>query len=132
MFKEFVASNRPSLDIEDVATGETWFGSQALAKGLCDEIKAADDVLTEYVDNGFNVYSVEYKEPSELGDLKSLLTAESPKEPGLIQRGIRWLVQTVSNEIRSEIAVTGSPGRGGTSVDQQYMIRDDSADRYRM
>ena len=36
-----VSTNRPSLDIELVATGETWLGPDALAKGLCDEAEWA-------------------------------------------------------------------------------------------
>ena len=31
--------NRPSLDIDKVATGETWFGQDALDRNLCDEIR---------------------------------------------------------------------------------------------
>jgi ClpP class serine protease len=47
LFKNFVASQRPQLDIDAVATGETWFGADALARGLCDELKTTDDVLLE-------------------------------------------------------------------------------------
>lgn len=35
LFRGFVAENRPSLDIDKVATGETWFGEDALKMGLC-------------------------------------------------------------------------------------------------
>ena len=58
LFKNFVKSQRPQLDIEDVATGDTWFGSDALDKGLCDEIATADDILLDFVDNGYDVYEV--------------------------------------------------------------------------
>lgn len=47
LFKSFVASQRPGLVIDEVATGETWFGADALARGLCDELKTTDDVLLE-------------------------------------------------------------------------------------
>ncbi|MDN5682110.1 MAG: protease SohB, partial [Ewingella sp.] len=36
LFKEFVHQHRPSLDIDSVATGEHWFGTQAREKGLID------------------------------------------------------------------------------------------------
>ncbi len=36
--QEFVQRMRPALDIEQVATGEHWYGQQALEKGLVDEI----------------------------------------------------------------------------------------------
>lgn len=45
LFKEFVSSKRPSLDIESVATGEHWYGSVALNKGLVDEVSTSDDYL---------------------------------------------------------------------------------------
>jgi serine protease SohB len=35
LFRDFVQENRPQLDIEKVATGETWFGTAALERGLC-------------------------------------------------------------------------------------------------
>eukprot|EP00957_Ditylum_brightwellii_P179888 13703630-Ditylum_brightwellii.AAC.1 len=38
LFKGFVKKNQPQLDIDSVATVETWFGTDALNKGLCDEI----------------------------------------------------------------------------------------------
>lgn len=58
LFKSFVKNQRPQLDIETVATGETWFGEDALAKGLCDELGTADDVLLDFVDSGYDVYEV--------------------------------------------------------------------------
>ncbi|MEB8477280.1 protease SohB [Cronobacter malonaticus] len=45
IFKEFVHSMRPSLDIEAVATGEHWYGVQAKEKGLVDEISTSDDLI---------------------------------------------------------------------------------------
>ena len=36
LFREFVAQNRPELDLEAVATGEAWYGKRALAMGLID------------------------------------------------------------------------------------------------
>ncbi|MDU5848888.1 MAG: protease SohB, partial [Cronobacter sakazakii] len=45
LFKEFVHSMRPSLDIDAVATGEHWYGVQAKEKGLVDEISTSDDLI---------------------------------------------------------------------------------------
>jgi serine protease SohB len=44
-FKEFVRQNRPGLDIEKVANGDTWLGREALALGLVDELATSDDYL---------------------------------------------------------------------------------------
>ncbi len=45
LFKEFVARNRPTLDVEAVSTGEYWFGEQALEKNLADQLCTSDDFL---------------------------------------------------------------------------------------
>lgn len=47
LFKEFVAAQRPSLDMARVATGEHWYGKRALDLKLCDELKTSDDYLLE-------------------------------------------------------------------------------------
>lgn len=45
LFKSFVQKYRPHLNLSEVATGEYWYGDQALGKGLIDEIKTSDDYL---------------------------------------------------------------------------------------
>lgn len=47
LFKAFIANSRPELDVEQVATGEVWFGEQAKALNLIDEISTSDDYLME-------------------------------------------------------------------------------------
>ena len=39
LFKGFVARHRPQLDIEAVATGETWYGEDALERKLADSLQ---------------------------------------------------------------------------------------------
>ena len=45
LFKEFVAENRPGLDLDAVATGEYWYGARAQALNLIDAIRTSDDYL---------------------------------------------------------------------------------------
>lgn len=45
LFKTFVAEHRPALVLEKVATGEHWFGYQALELGLVDGLSTSDDFL---------------------------------------------------------------------------------------
>jgi serine protease SohB len=45
LFKRFVHDMRPTLDIDAVATGEHWYGTQALEKGLVDAVSTSDDLL---------------------------------------------------------------------------------------
>jgi serine protease SohB len=60
LFKDFVGENRPSVDVPKVATGEVWFGQQAIDLKLVDELGTSDQYLMEAsVDAA--VYSVTYK-----------------------------------------------------------------------
>jgi len=45
LFKQFVAEQRPQLQIAQVATGEHWFGYQALPLGLVDELATSDELV---------------------------------------------------------------------------------------
>merc|ERR1740138_2032063 len=36
LFKRFVADNRPQVDIDAIATGETWLGPDALSRQMVD------------------------------------------------------------------------------------------------
>lgn len=47
LFKQFVTANRPLVDIDKIATGEHWFGQQALALNLVDEIATSDDLILD-------------------------------------------------------------------------------------
>jgi serine protease SohB len=45
LFKSWIAERRPELDLDAVADGSIFYGTDALVKGLCDEIATSDDVL---------------------------------------------------------------------------------------
>jgi len=45
LFKAYLQRFRPQLDLERLATGEHWYGEQALELGLVDELRTSDDLL---------------------------------------------------------------------------------------
>ncbi|MDB6096244.1 MAG: sohB [Francisellaceae bacterium] len=47
LFKQFVQHYRPQLDIDKIATGEHWYGTQAIDLNLIDDIITSDDYLFE-------------------------------------------------------------------------------------
>ncbi|WGE79369.1 protease SohB [Actinobacillus equuli] len=65
LFKQFVAQNRPQLEIEKIATGEHWFGKQALVLNLVDEISTSDDLLLNAVKEK-EVIELSFKEKKNL------------------------------------------------------------------
>jgi serine protease SohB len=75
LFKEFVADSRPTLDINAVATGETWFGKRALDKGLIDDISTSEDYLFSHHPEK-DIYHVAWVEKHSIAD-KLGLTAEA-------------------------------------------------------
>ena len=59
LFKEFVQRARPSLDIDKVATGEVWYGQNALSEGLIDELGTSDAYIQQHLED-WEVYEVRY------------------------------------------------------------------------
>jgi serine protease SohB len=59
LFKEFVKAQRPSLDVEKVATGEYWLGRRTLELGLVDRLGTSDEYLLERAKTA-SLYRVAY------------------------------------------------------------------------
>lgn len=47
LFKDFVSVRRPEMNIEEIATGEYWHGTQAHKLGLVDQLTTSDEWLLE-------------------------------------------------------------------------------------
>ncbi|TNC92904.1 MAG: protease SohB [Thalassolituus sp.] len=60
LFKNHVRQFRPRVDIEAVATGDIWYGSQAIDHRLIDEVGTSDDYLVSACDKA-DVYTVSYE-----------------------------------------------------------------------
>lgn len=60
LFKNHVSHFRPALNIAEVATGDTWYGQDALANNLVDELGTSDDYLVAAC-NDADVFEVGYE-----------------------------------------------------------------------
>mgnify|MGYP006105006185 CR=1 FL=1 len=60
LFKQFVHQNRRRLDIDEVANGDVWYGSQAIKHNLIDEISTSDEFLNTCCET-HNVWEVSFK-----------------------------------------------------------------------
>ncbi|WP_313046974.1 protease SohB [Atlantibacter hermannii] len=76
LFKRFVKEMRPSLNIDEVATGEHWYGVQAREKGLVDAISTSDDLILEKM-KVREVVSVRYLRRKKMMDRFTGSAAES-------------------------------------------------------
>jgi len=59
LFKQFVSTHRNVLDIERVATGEHWYGRQALDLKLVDDLQTSDDYLLNSREEA-DLYAISY------------------------------------------------------------------------
>ena len=59
LFKDFISENRPSIDIDAVATGEAWPGRRALERKLIDAIQTSDEYITSQQDDA-DIFEIEY------------------------------------------------------------------------
>ncbi|SEK83144.1 protease SohB [Ectothiorhodospira marina] len=66
LFKTFLSRYRPSLDMDQVGTGEHWYGEQARPLGLVDELGTSDDVLMKLA-REHDLYEITYKRRQSLG-----------------------------------------------------------------
>lgn len=85
LFKEFVSARRPGVAIDEVATGETWFGSRARALKLVDELRTSDDYLVAQFDHA-DVYEVAFVRKKNLPRRLGLAAVA-----GIEHLVLRWL-----------------------------------------
>lgn len=67
LFKDFVQQMRPTLDLDKVATGEHWYGRQALDLGLIDEIGTSDALIIARMER-FSVLGVQFARKKKMID----------------------------------------------------------------
>lgn len=67
LFKQFVSDQRPQLDIDNVATGEHWFGYQALDLKLIDVLQTSDDYVMTALERA-HIVSFSYKQPKGIAE----------------------------------------------------------------
>ncbi|MCK6262075.1 protease SohB [Vibrio sp. ZSDE26] len=93
LFKDFIRERRPELDLEKVATGEHWFGTQAKELGLVDEIKTSDDVVVEACKDK-TVLSIHYVQKKKITDKLAGVAGEAADSVlmKLISRGQKPIV----------------------------------------
>ncbi|MFI3256125.1 MAG: protease SohB [Psittacicella sp.] len=68
LFKTFVSKNRPSLNIDKIATGEHWYGIDALSLGLIDEVSTSDDFILSLIKDGKSLYHMYYDRKESFGE----------------------------------------------------------------
>lgn len=89
LFKAMVSRNRPQLEMDKIATGEHWYGSQCVDLKLVDSIQTSDDYLYEASQNA-DVFEVAYEVKKTMADRLGLATE------GALTRSLLRVVELLS------------------------------------
>lgn len=93
LFKHFVEKYRPQLNVEKVATGEHWYGEDALSLNLVDKLQTSDEYLLSLLPQ-HDVYAVQTRRKPTLGEKLGLQAAQMADS--LIPSVMNKLVDTLS------------------------------------
>lgn len=74
LFKQFILENRPQVDVASVATGEVWYGQQAINLNLIDQVITVDDYLLGLRESS-NIYQISYAEKKSLPEKLGLMVS---------------------------------------------------------
>ncbi|KEI71787.1 protease SohB [Endozoicomonas elysicola] len=83
LFKDFVKAEREVVEIDQVSTGEIWYGQKALSLNLIDEISTSDEYIYQKVDEA-DLVQIEYVMKKGVAD-KLGLAAESALDNTLMK-----------------------------------------------
>ena len=78
LFKEHVAERRPALDIAKVATGEIWYGKQAIDLQLVDQLATSDDYIVGKKNDAF-IYHVSFRKRKSFAEKMGFAASETFK-----------------------------------------------------
>ena len=93
LFKHFVEKYRPQLNIEKVATGEHWYGRDALDLNLVDKLQTSDEYLLNLLTQHY-IYSIQTRKKPTLGEKLGLQAAQIADS----------LVPTVMNKVMESLS----------------------------
>ena len=75
LFKHFVEKYRPQLNVEKVATGEYWYGQDALDLNLVDKLQTSDEYLLSLLPQ-HDIYVIQTRKKPTLGEKLGLQAAQ--------------------------------------------------------
>lgn len=93
LFKHFVEKYRPQLNVEKVATGEHWYGQDAIDLNLVDKIKTSDEYILSLLAQ-HDVYLIQTRRKPTLGEKLGLQAAQMADH--LIPTVMNKMLETLS------------------------------------
>lgn len=71
LFKSFIKENRNNINIEEISTGEYWYGIDALKLNLIDKIQTSDEYILEKMSEN-NIYEIKFNDKTN-NNIKNIL-----------------------------------------------------------
>jgi serine protease SohB len=101
LFKHFVEKYRPQLNVEQVATGEHWYGKDALDLNLVDKLQTSDEYLLSLLTQ-HDVYVIDTRRKPSLGEKLGLQAAQIADAliPTVMNKVMQTLTDTNANLIQ--------------------------------
>lgn len=98
LFKHFVEKYRPQLNVEKVATGEHWYGQDALDLNLVDKLQTSDEYLLGLLPQ-HDVYLIQTRKKPTLGEKLGLQAAQIADSfiPAVMNKVVDTLTKANSN-----------------------------------
>ncbi len=93
LFKHFVEKYRPQLNVDKVATGEHWYGEDALDLNLVDKLQTSDEYLLALLPQ-HDVYVINTRKKATLGEKLGLQAAQMADS----------LISTVMSKVMESLA----------------------------
>ncbi|NUG01859.1 protease SohB [Acinetobacter oleivorans] len=97
LFKHFVEKYRPQLNVDNVATGEHWYGEDALDLNLVDKLQTSDEYLLALLPQ-HDVYVINTRKKATLGEKLGLQAAQMADS----------LIPAVMNKVADTLAKANS------------------------
>lgn len=97
LFKHFVEKYRPQLNVDKVATGEHWYGQDALDLNLVDKLETSDEYLLALLPQ-HDVYVINTRKKATLGEKLGLQAAQM----------VDSLIPAVMNKVADTLAKANS------------------------
>ncbi|BCT89605.1 MULTISPECIES: protease SohB [Acinetobacter] len=101
LFKHFVEKYRPQLNVEKVATGEHWYGQDALDLNLVDKLQTSDEYLLGLLPQ-HDVYLIQTRKKPTLGEKLGLQAAQIADSfiPAVMDKVVDTLTKANSNLVQ--------------------------------
>lgn len=101
LFKHFVEKYRPQLNVEKVATGEHWYGQDALDLNLVDKLQTSDEYLLGLLPQ-HDVYTINTRKKPTLGEKLGLQAAQIADSliPAVMNKVVDTLTKANSNLVQ--------------------------------